>query len=356
MGSSGGMNREQRLLSVMRRWYAKNARILPWRTTRVPYEVWVSEVLLQQTQVARGEGYYRRFLKRFPSLSSLARAPWSDVLEQWRGLGYYQRARNMHETAKIVALQMHRRFPREIVDLRKLPGIGEYTATALHVFCFDGKKIASDVNVVRVVGRVFAESGRGIISRIRSLEERHSVDYRDLTQALMDLGATVCRAQSPRCSACPCESFCLSAHRTIAVKRFKDRKPQSRRSGVIDVGCACIHKDGRYLFGLRSRKKGGGWEFPGGKREARESIRACIKREVWEELGIEVSVRPAFHIQEVSRKDTRLRLHFCRAQILEGYPRVTEHLSVRWIAPKDFDSIPVLSTNAEALEILRTRY
>ncbi|MEP7056420.1 MAG: A/G-specific adenine glycosylase [Caldimonas sp.] len=190
---------------------------LPWQDTRDPYRVWLSEVMLQQTQVATVLGYYGRFLQRFPDLEALAAAQLDDVFALWSGLGYYSRARNLHRCAQVVVAEHGGRFPASSAALMRLPGIGRSTAAAIAAFCFGERVAILDGNVKRVLGRVLAFDGdlaavaaqRELWQRATELLPARGVDR--YTQGLMDLGATVCLARSPQCGRCPVEALCSGA-------------------------------------------------------------------------------------------------------------------------------------------------
>ena len=197
-------------------WYGLHRRALPWRGTRDPYEVLVSEFMLQQTQVTRVMGHYPRFLRRYPTLEDLAAAPPDAVRDSWSGLGYYARARDLHAAARRVVREHDGVFPADPVALRRLPGIGRYTAGAVASIAFGADAAAVDTNIARVLARVFRVRGaRGSAARARRLwrlAERVLPRGRagDWNQALMDLGATICVARRPRCVACPVASVCRS--------------------------------------------------------------------------------------------------------------------------------------------------
>ena len=198
------------------RWYTQHRRVLPWRAVRNPYAVLVSEFMLQQTQVGRVVDFYERFLGRYPTLEALAAAPPEAVRESWDGLGYYARARNLHAAARHVVGRFGGALPRAPEELRKLPGIGRYTAGAVASIAFDVRVPAVDTNAARVLARVFGIRGRkGAAARERrlwkigaSLVARGRAG--DLNQALMDLGATICTARAPRCPSCPVGATCAS--------------------------------------------------------------------------------------------------------------------------------------------------
>jgi len=197
-------------------WYTRHRRTLPWRGVQDPYSVLVSEIMLQQTQVSRVLHFYPRFLARYPTLEDLAAAPADAVRESWSGLGYYARARNLHAAAQAIVADRGGRVPRRVEDLRRLPGIGRYTAGAVASLAFGEPVPAVDTNAARVLARAFGVRGRkGNARRERrlwSLAARLVPLARaaDWNQALMDLGATVCTARTPRCPRCPVRRVCAS--------------------------------------------------------------------------------------------------------------------------------------------------
>jgi A/G-specific adenine glycosylase len=196
------------------RWFRKNGRDLPWRETRDPYKILVSEVMLQQTQVDRVRGYYERFLREYPTVRDLAAAHPTRVRESWEGLGYYARARNLHAAARRVAQEHGGRFPRRLEEVMALPGVGRYTAGAVVSFAYGEPAPVLDTNVRRVLSRVFVRrrpaSPAKLDRRLWALAER-AIPGRQawaFNQALMDFGATVCTAWAPKCRRCPMRVFC----------------------------------------------------------------------------------------------------------------------------------------------------
>ena len=199
-------------------WQRRHGRhALPWQGTRDPYRVWLSEIMLQQTQVATVLGYYERFLQRFPDVAALAAAPLDDVLALWSGLGYYSRARNMHRCAQAVVAEHGGRFPASSEALAQLPGIGRSTAAAIAAFCFGERVAILDGNVKRVLTRVLGFEGdlaeaaqeRKLWSLATALLPETGIE--PYTQGLMDLGATLCTARSPQCLICPERADCRAA-------------------------------------------------------------------------------------------------------------------------------------------------
>ena len=224
MTSDDERQRHREFSRRLRAWYRRNGRDLPWRRTRDPYHVLVSELMLQQTQVSRVLGYYQRFLDRFPTLTSLASARPRQVREAWEGLGYYARARNLHQLAREVTRSgsvHNERLPDDPESLRRLPGIGEYTAGAVASFAYERRAALVDTNVARVLRRAFAPgadvktaAGRRTIWEIaKCLLPRTGRASWTHNQALMELGALVCTARVARCDSCPVRRECVTARR-----------------------------------------------------------------------------------------------------------------------------------------------
>jgi A/G-specific adenine glycosylase len=237
--AAGGADIAARVVAWQRR-HGRND--LPWQGTRDPYRVWLSEVMLQQTQVTTVVEYYTRFLARFPDVQSLAAAPLDDVLAQWSGLGYYSRARNLHRCAQAVVIEHGGRFPRSARMLAELPGIGRSTAAAIAAFAFGERAAILDGNVKRVLTRLLGFDGdlaqasheRTLWAQAETLLPARGIER--YTQGLMDLGATLCTARAPRCDACPLGTDCV-AHRQGQPERFpiKTRRLQrgSRHNAML---------------------------------------------------------------------------------------------------------------------------
>jgi A/G-specific adenine glycosylase len=243
------------------RWQKTHGRRgLPWQSARDPYRTWLSEIMLQQTQVATVIPYYERFLERFPDVVSLARAPLDDVMRLWSGLGYYSRARNLHAAARAIAAQGGR-FPRARAALEALPGVGRSTAAAIAALAYGAREAILDGNVKRVLARHFAVPGhpgdpkveRSLWALAESLlPERENARY---TQALMDLGATVCRPRNPECMRCPVAPTC-AARRSDAVDRFPAPRPR-KALPVKNTAMLMLRHRGQVL--LEKRPASGIW-------------------------------------------------------------------------------------------------
>lgn len=208
MATTSTPERRKLFVRKLLAWYRRAARDLPWRATRNPYAVLVSEFMLQQTQVSRVVDFYPRFLKRFPTIAALARARPKAVMEQWDGLGYYARARNLHKLAQEVTQRHDGRLPDSPEDLRTLPGVGPYTAGAVACFAYEQPVAAVDTNVKRVLGRVFRKKDVWGLATV--IMPKNGKTAWKLNQALMELGALVCVARKPKCPECPVRRECLS--------------------------------------------------------------------------------------------------------------------------------------------------
>lgn len=241
---------------------------LPWQQTRDAYRIWLSEIMLQQTQVATVVPYYQRFLQRFPDVAALAAAPVEEVMALWAGLGYYTRARNLHRCAQAVVERHGGRFPPEVAQLAELPGIGQSTAAAIAAFAYGARAAILDGNVKRVFCRVFGIEGfpgqasveKQLWQRAAALLPAHDIEA--YTQGLMDLGATLCTRSRPRCGDCPMRARCV-AHATGRTAELPSRKPKQavpQRSTVMLV----VQHDGELLLERRppSGIWGGLWSLP----------------------------------------------------------------------------------------------
>jgi A/G-specific adenine glycosylase len=250
------------------RWFREHARPLPWRRRPTPYRIWVSEIMLQQTQVSAVVPYFNRFLRAFPSVRSLARARRERVLELWSGLGYYRRARDLHHAAQILARRFGGRFPSTYEAARSLPGVGDYTARAILSIAFNQPFAVLDGNVARVVARWRAI--RGHVHQRRFRREARRVLDRGLSrrrpdafnQALMELGQTCCLPRAPRCPACPLRPSCR-AYQRGRPQSFP--APRPRRPGEVRyLAVAAIHRAGKFALvrGLDENLLSDLWNFP----------------------------------------------------------------------------------------------
>jgi A/G-specific adenine glycosylase len=341
-------------------WYSRHRRDLPWRRTRDPYCIWVSEIMLQQTQVETVIPYYRRFVSSFPTVDSLAKAPANEVLKAWENLGYYSRARNLHAAAKEVAHRWKGTIPDNLDDLRLLPGIGPYTAAAILSFAHNRRTATLDGNVRRVLCRLFCilepvhlPSTLKLISEIASelVPERASSAF---NQGLMDLGASICTASKPSCPVCPLKKQCLALQAEIqgTLPSGKKRKPLPHKdmtAGIIrDV-------QGRLLLVQRPMKGllGGLWKFPGGEKKTEESLEGSLKRSMREELGIRIKVgKPVISVKHTFTH-FRMTLHAFECTVAGSGPHARVRQNGEWIAPSDLKRFPFSKADRKIIGALQ---
>jgi A/G-specific adenine glycosylase len=369
VGPSGIRIDSRRLTEIRRKllgWYAVEARDLPWRHTSDPYAILVSEVMLQQTRVETAIPYYERFMRRFPSIEALARAPIDDVLKAWEGLGYYRRAHNLHRAAGEVADRLAGRLPCSAAELTSLPGIGANTAAAVVSIAFGGDEAVLDGNVIRVLSRLFLISGDPGRARTRAMLRETAQrllsrgEAAAFNQALMDLGARICLSRRPKCSDCPVRAECDADHRGLQsqLPRRRERKALPH----VDVVAGVVWKgrplemDGRFLLAQRKAEDmlGGLWEFPGGRVEPDESREEALSRELLEELGIEVDVGAHFVDVEHAYTHFRMSLHVYHCRLRSGTPRAIDCAAWAWIEADDLDRYALSTADRQVATRLRS--
>jgi A/G-specific adenine glycosylase len=349
------------LSTLLLAWYADHQRDLPWRHTRDPYHIWVAEVMLQQTQVATVIPYYERFLARFPTVRALAAASLDEVLKLWEGLGYYARARHLHAAARKVMSEFGGRFPLAMEELLSLPGVGRYTAGAILSIAGGQDVPAPDGNVRRVLSRVFAikqDVTRGAESRrLWQLAASLLPPGRagDFNQALMDLGATVCTPRAPSCGQCPLAEACR-AHQLGREEAFPIRRPRRPVPHYKVAAGVVWNGKGRFLIAQRRPEGllGGLWEFPGGKPEAGETLAQALRRELREELGIEVAVGAPLTVVQHAYTHFRITLHAFHCRLVAGEPRPLECADWCWITLGDVERFAFSAADHQVIAALRT--
>ncbi|UCF95585.1 MAG: A/G-specific adenine glycosylase, partial [Desulfobacterales bacterium] len=299
-------------LVVIRRqlydWYAKNHRQLPWRQAANPYFIWVSEVMLQQTQVNTVVPYYHKFIAKFPDLEHLARADLDEVLKVWEGLGYYARARNLHRAARAVVDHHDGKIPDNWQDFRHLPGVGDYIAAAVLSIAAGQPYPVVDGNVKRVLARLFQiDAAVNTSSAYQIFQETAGrlLDTRapgTFNQALMELGALVCKPQNPACEICPLQRAC-QAYQNHCVDRYP-RRMKTRVIPELHIAVGVVFKKNQVLITQRKPEGllGGLWEFPGGKIRPGESAEAACIREIKEEVNL--AIQPVTYLTRVKHAYT----------------------------------------------------
>jgi len=338
-------------------WYRASKRSLPWRNIVDPYKIWVSEIMLQQTTVKAVIPFYQKWIQRFPTLESLAKAPLQDILKTWEGLGYYQRARNMHRAAKIMRQDHHACIPSDHASLIKLPGFGPYTTAAVLSLAFDQPYSVLDANVRRIMVRLLRikkTDGSNLDKRLSRklhllIPEKGSGEF---NQALMELGALICKPHSPSCLLCPVWTFCQAYH---TGEQEIIPSPKKRKFEKIEAVVGIIQDRGKYLIQKRPSKGllAGLWEFPGGKRNKGETLEYALAREIKEELDAEIQT--ASYLTRVTHAYTRFQvvLHAYTC-ILKDTPRLQED-RYRWITLNGFKRYPLPSGSVKIVRYLEEK-
>lgn len=341
------------------KWFRANARDLPWRKNRTPYAVWVSEIMLQQTQVATVIPYFNRFMKRFPTVEKLARAKQDTVLKHWEGLGYYSRGRNLHKAAKLIVSNYGGQLPDTLDELQKIPGIGRYTAGAIASIAFNRPAPTLDGNVIRVLCRLFCIEGNPkddtTKKKLWQLAETmvHTKRPGDFNEAMMELGAMVCTPQNPSCLICPLQKHCC-AMKTDRQHELPVRQKQKRLPHyTIVVGI--VFKDDKILIDKRKQNAllGGLWEFPGGKKKKNESFKNAVAREVKEETGVKVNVSKRLCIVKHTYSHFKITLHAYLCEYKNGTAKPLGCDAVKWIAQKDLKKYAFPAANVKIIYELK---
>lgn len=348
-------------------WYDQGAAVLPWRGAGDAYRVWLSEIMLQQTRIETVIPYYERFVAAYPDVQALAAAPLDEVLKHWEGLGYYSRARNLHRCAQLIVAEHGGAFPASVEALRRLPGIGRYTAGAIASIAFGLRAAVLDGNVIRVLARLedlpddVSESA--VQTRLWALAETLLPEARvgDYNQALMELGQTICLPRQPACLRCPLSSLC----RAFAAGTQAQRPVKKKRAPVphYDVAAGIVRNaEGRILIAQRPAEGllGGLWEFPGGKQEPGETLEQTLARELREELAIDVEVGALFVRVGHAFTHFKITLHAFECAYrgpLPPYdaPQLLDAQAIAWVTLDEISRYSFGKADREVIRALKQR-
>jgi A/G-specific adenine glycosylase len=334
-------------------WYQKNKRDLPWRKTSDPYAIWISETMLQQTQVKTVLPYYQKFLEAFPTIAALDRAPLSRVLRLWSGLGYYRRAENLKKAARQIMRQHNGSLPRDYERLRALPGIGEYTAGAVLSIAFNRRYPAVDGNVRRVLSRVFNPDDKTeMLENVNELLANSSASR--VNQGLMELGATICLPREPICAACPVAKWCTSRTGNGVIKDPFTRKKLVFKNTVWPL--AIVRRRGKVLLrrrsitGLLARL----WELPGGEKSAGECLVTTLRRHL-EPLVIDDREHRCIGEVRHSITNRRIRAPIYLLELDRGLNISLPPSGWRWVSTGELHRYPLSSMTIKACALLTPR-
>lgn len=339
------------------RWFDTIKRDLPWRGGRDPYAIWVSEIMLQQTQVVTVVPYYERFLTAFPTVAALAASPLDEVLRLWEGLGYYSRARHLHHAAQLIVAQQGGQFPRTLPEALALPGVGRYTAGAILSIAYGLRLPALDGNALRVLSRVLWLPGGGR----RGEEKRRVEDYGaaavsptrpgDYNQALMELGALVCLPKTPQCPHCPLRRCCLARRRGEPEAIPHTVRTPLQKATVV---AALVRRRGRVLLAQRPPEGvwAGLWELPNESLEADAEARATLLAYLEAAFGIEAEVGEALTTLTHGLMNRRITLTVYEAKAARETIQPQAHVQARWFTAEELAGLALPAPHRKALRRL----
>lgn len=348
-------------------WYARHARELPWRGTADPYRVWISEIMLQQTTTAAVEGYYRRFLERFPNLQTLAAASDAEVLRHWEGLGYYRRATQLHRTAQVIVSEHGGTFPDTFDAVLKLPGVGRYTAGAICSIVYRQRRPILEANTIRLHARLLAypddpaksagskllwQMAELVLPELKRGASAETPDYGLFNQALMDLGSMICSPKSPDCRHCPVVALCRSAEQGLqhVIPALKKDKEFEERTEAAVVVC----RRGKYLMmrypqGVRWA---GLWDFPRHRIDETESQadRTEYRDNIKRLTGYDIV--PTQELAAFRHTVTRYKITL---KVFSGEPTGKKHKAAyqtEWFSPAELENLALNTTGRKIVGIL----
>ena len=328
-------------INILLSWYKHENYQMPWRKDNNPYQIWISEIMLQQTQVQTVKKYYIKWMQKYPTVQSVAESNIDSILKIWEGLGYYQRAHNIRKAAQAIVTKHQGKIPQTYEQLIKLQGIGDYTASAILSIAFKKKYPAIDGNLKRVISRFYAlsESSQNMLvfkDKVQHLMNNNNAGK--INQAFMDLGREICTYKAPQCHLCPIANQCV-AYSNNKVENFPKMTPRKPKPSY-DVVVGMIYKKNKFLISKRKNKGllKGLWELPGGKKNAKENNKECLKREIKEELDIEIDITKKIGIVNHQYSHFKINLIGYRCIYKSGEPKPLASDSIRWISKKNINS------------------
>ena len=344
-------------------WYEKNKRPLPWRSKQEPYGTWVSEIMLQQTQVRTVIPYFDRFMCEFPTIQQLAEANIQEVLKIWEGLGYYSRVRNLHRAASVIVNEFKGELPATYKELRSLPGMGEYTAAAVASIAFSEAVPALDGNALRVFARfwgitdiVYKSNVRKMIwSRLLPIIETTNPSH--FNQSVMELGALICRPRNPQCDICPVGNFCVAKERNLTSQL--PVRARSRPTPRYTYGAGVIWSNETVLIQRRNYNVmlGGLWEFPGGKLITTNSFENALSQKIYEQTALQVRVLKYYCEMKHAYSHFKIVLHTYKCELATcnaGRPNRTAMTDdLRWVNLTELSNFPFDKATLKVIDLVR---
>ena len=338
-------------------WYRKNKRLLPWRGEKDPYKIWLSEVMLQQTQVETVIPFYKNWIQRFPDISSVAEASQDEVLKYWEGLGYYSRCRNFHRACQIVVNNYSGKIPNQLEDFRKLPGVGDYTAAAVLSFAFGKSTPVIDGNVSRVMSRLVkfsepVEKGRTVFRK--QLEEWIDPENPgEFNQAIMELGSLVCRRNQPHCIKCPVIDFC-AGYKSGSPGKYPmkvSRSPIPHKT----MAAAVIWNNSKFFIQKRPSNSllGGLWELPGVEVTNKKSKEHQLVKDIKKCIGFEIQPATKIGFVQHAYSHFKVTLHGYHCRLINNNLLKNPTKKHGWISPDGISHYPFPRVNHKLFEILQ---
>ncbi len=349
----------QRFRNNLLNWFRINQRKLPWRETKNPYHIWISEVMLQQTQVKKVLQYYQRFCEKFPDVKTLAEANLQQLLKAWEGMGYYARVRNLHKAAQIIIAEQGGMIPESYDELKKLPGAGEYITAAVLSQAFNAPYAVVDGNVKRVLSRVLLINKPVNLASSQKIFKDQAHVFLDkrspgmFNQAMMELGATICRPQNPKCGICPialyCEAYKLNQQAKYPVSI------QAKATPEYHIAVGIIYKNSRVLIIQRQTTGllGGLWEFPGGRVSQEESAEQVCCRKIKEKLNLDVEVTGLLTRIYHAYTHFKIIMDVFNCRIKSGQISLNGPADCRWSDAAEIDQYPFHAANHKFIPLLK---
>ena len=343
------------LAKNLNKWYNKNAKIYPWRENHDPYKIWISEIMLQQTQANTVLNYFKKWIDKYPHLQNLQKANISDLLKLWEGLGYYSRVQNIFKTSQLLNEKYNNLIPKSYEELIKLPGIGDYTASAILSIAFNMPYPSIDGNFKRVLSRLFMiKNSNQVESHFKKIVKKLYFDFepRIINQAIMDLGREFCTHQNPKCLECPVNNKCR-AYISDTVMLYP-KKNKRKKIPTYDVVVGIIYKNNKFL--IAKRKKTGllanMWELPGGKKRKNETDLECLNREIKEETTITINKTQYIGNVKHQYSHFKINIKLFKCQQNKGIAKPIESQELQWISKNQINDFTFPSATHKLFKLL----